>query len=72
MDSPISPVPLLASLAPNGAEYRALLTEGIQNTMMLGFQLTSLGDSGPDEVGELPHGPSELLLQCQDIFPFLS
>lgn len=64
-------MPLLASLGPSGAKYRALLMEGTQN-MILAFQLTSLGDSRPDVVGELPHGPSKLLLQCQDIFPFLS
>lgn len=39
--------------------------------MTLAFLLTSLGDSWTDEVGELPHGPTQLLLQCQDILPFL-
>lgn len=50
-------MPLLASLAPSGAEYRVLLMKGTQN-MMLTSQLTSLGDSWPNEVGELSHGPS--------------
>ena len=59
----ISPVRQRASCAasglsgPQSAVYRALLMKGTQNTM-LAFQLTSLGDSWPDEVGELPHGPS--------------
>lgn len=40
--------------------------------MTLAFLLTSLGDSWTDEVGELLHGPTQLLFQGQDILPFLS